>query len=266
MLDEAAPAADAPAEAAPAAETAAPDWIYAAGPDRPETVPEKFWDAERGGVRVDAALTAYRELEGAYSRKREALAAELAAERRKGVPEKPEGYEFKVEPGTLPEGFEAILPPDDDPMLSTARSVLHELGASPEQFSKLSQAFLAWQMGTQPDVAAERAKMGESAEARIGAVDAWLARTVDETGYKALPEAVVTADGLAALEKLMRAAQAGIGAGNPGAGDGSPSETREEVMVLMGSPDYYHQTKGAAIRERVSAWIKANGPVYAPRR
>jgi hypothetical protein len=34
-----------------------------AKPERPEDVPEKFWDAEQGALRVDALLKSYRELE-----------------------------------------------------------------------------------------------------------------------------------------------------------------------------------------------------------
>jgi len=37
-------------------------------PERPDDVPEKFWDAEKGAVRVDALLKSYRELESARGR------------------------------------------------------------------------------------------------------------------------------------------------------------------------------------------------------
>jgi len=37
-------------------------------PERPDDIPEKFWDAEKGAVRVDALLKSYRELESARGR------------------------------------------------------------------------------------------------------------------------------------------------------------------------------------------------------
>lgn len=45
-------------------------------PQRPENVPEKFWDAEKGEIRVDALTQSYAELEAKLSGKTEAPAEE----------------------------------------------------------------------------------------------------------------------------------------------------------------------------------------------
>jgi hypothetical protein len=74
----------------------------AATPRRPPEVPEKFWDAERGAVRLDALLKSYRALERRLSQ-RLAPPPEDAPEEEKrryrralGVPETPEEYAIEA--------------------------------------------------------------------------------------------------------------------------------------------------------------------------
>lgn len=85
---------------------------------RPEHIPEKFWDATKGAPDVDKLAHSYREIEKAFSTKREPLKplgedatpeqqAAYLAELRKatGAPEKPEDYGLK-KPDNLPDGVE----------------------------------------------------------------------------------------------------------------------------------------------------------------
>lgn len=67
---------------------------------RPEEVPEKFWDEEKGEIRLDALLKSYRELERRLSQRLLPPAEDADPEERArflralGVPETPEGYEI----------------------------------------------------------------------------------------------------------------------------------------------------------------------------
>ncbi len=73
----------------------------APGDRRPAAVPEKFWDAARGEIRVDALLKSYLELERRLSRRAgppgaDAPAEEIARWRAAmGVPDSPEAYEIR---------------------------------------------------------------------------------------------------------------------------------------------------------------------------
>lgn len=101
----------APAPESPDAPTATALLAHAIAPDappdrtdgdapgtRPAEVPEKFWDAERGEVRVDALLASYRALERRLSARFAPPADDAPEEERArfrralGVPEAPEGY------------------------------------------------------------------------------------------------------------------------------------------------------------------------------
>jgi hypothetical protein len=95
-------------------------------PPRPEEIPEKFWDAERGEVRVDALIKSYRELERAMSR-RAALPGDDAPEeerqrfrRMMGIPDSPEGYEITPK--------HELVGPDPE-----VNRVLFEAGFTPRQ-------------------------------------------------------------------------------------------------------------------------------------
>jgi hypothetical protein len=65
---------------------------------RPGDVPEKFWDAETGTLRVDALLKSYRELERRLSQRAAPPAADAAPEdllrfrQAMGIPERPDDY------------------------------------------------------------------------------------------------------------------------------------------------------------------------------
>jgi hypothetical protein len=246
----------------PAAETPAPSPFLLAAAERPDWLEESFYDAEGKGIRVDALGTSYRELRGKMSQKTDALRAEIEASRREGVPEKPEGYELSVPEEVVPAGFEARLPGDDDPLVAETRAVLHELGAKPEQFQRLVGALIKSQVAGLPDIAAEKAKMGEGAPERIAAVDAWLAKSLGEAEYHAVASGMTTAAGILAMEKLMKMAGTtpGVtGGGNGGGGSAIP--TKAEAKALMASPDYFHPEKGAEARAKVDAFMAAGGSV-----
>ena len=68
--------------------------------NRPEDVPEKFWDSEAGQLRVDALLKSYRELERRLSQRLAPPAADAPAEevmrfrRGLGIPDSPDEYQI----------------------------------------------------------------------------------------------------------------------------------------------------------------------------
>jgi hypothetical protein len=227
---------------------------------RPEWLPEKFADGA-------ALAKSYAELESAFGGKqeklREQLATELAAKAREGVPEKPEGYEFTPPEGLLPEGFEFKVDASD-PLLGEMRGLMHELGAKPEQWNRAMTAFLRWQADGLPKPHEEKAKLGEGAERRIEAVDAWLAKALPEREYKALAGQLGTADAIAGIERIMRAAGGGSlpgAAGLPGGAGGGDALTPQQARELMSHPDYRDERKGAEMRARVRAFVTGGGRV-----
>lgn len=239
-----------PAPATPPADPPAAEPRFFALEARPEGLADAHW-LEGKGLNVDALLATA----GKDHR------AELLAELREGVPEKPEGYEFKPDPAKT-KGATVDLA---DPVLAKAREVMHRLGAKPADWSELTEAYVAAAVAAMPDVQGEIAKLGEGGQARLTALDMKLAKALPEGQYRALMHGITTAEGIQALEKLLGAAPAAGGdkplvPGGMGGGGSNGLVSPEEAAQLVAHPSYHKSNpEGAALRAKFSAFVQAGG-------
>ena len=111
---------------------------------RPEYLPEKFWDSQKGEAKIDQLAISYANLEKAFSSKSQAPKkpgadatpedqAKYFAELRKftGAPEKPEDYGLKA-PDKLPEGVEW-----NGELAGKAAAIAHKYSVPPEALHEL---------------------------------------------------------------------------------------------------------------------------------
>jgi len=111
---------------------------------RPDFIPEKFWDAQKGEAKLDQLAISYANLEKAFSSKSQAPKkpgadaspedqAKYFADLRKftGAPEKPEDYGLKA-PDKLPEGVEW-----NAELAGKAASIAHKYSVPPEALQEL---------------------------------------------------------------------------------------------------------------------------------
>lgn len=164
---------------------------------RPEGISDDLWDAEKG-VKVDALLGKFKELEAFKSE---------AEARRAAVPEKPDGYEFKLPADVkLPEGVELNA---NDPRLPLVREFAHKAGLSQEQFAGLvaldvqnTQSQMAALKATRD---AEAAKLGANASARVDAVVQFVNATApDADTAKEVVNGLRTARAVTYFEGLIK--------------------------------------------------------------
>ena len=172
---------------------------------RPEDVPEKFWDAERGVLRVDALLKSYRELERKLSARFAPPGDDAPEEERQrfrraiGVPETAE--EYVVQPR-----HELIGP---DPEVNAA---LHRAGFTPGQvqlvYDLAAERLLPIVAEAASQFEAERQR--DRLRAEFGGEERYrrTAKQISAWGRANLPEEVVsalstTADGVIALHRMM---------------------------------------------------------------
>lgn len=215
---------------------------------------------------MDALGKSYLELQSKLGQRADAMKAEVLADLRKEVPEAPDGYKVELPKSTLPEGFTPIQPPESDPMLKALREIAHEAGLKPAQFSKMTDAFYAWQASLMIDPAVEMGKVGENAVARADAVRAFLHRHLTPEEAQGVEAMTFTAQGVLGLEKLMQMAERGaapgagnaIGAAAGGAGVMSPTEAKSAIR----DPEYNRNTdKGRELREKVAAFFRSGGQI-----
>ncbi len=159
-------AADAAAKAAKEAEAAK----NSGKTQRPDNVPEQFWDAEKGAVKNDAVIKSWQDTRA------ELKAAKEAAKGSGKAPEKAEDYKF-----TMPVGSDGKPVPveikDNDPAMGIARAAAHKANISQEQFNTFMSEFITGSVPHLPapvDHEAEKAKLGPNADAIVHATLAWV--------------------------------------------------------------------------------------------
>lgn len=203
---------------------------------RPDYIPEKFWDAEKGTVRVEALARSYRELESKLGRmvalpKDERDAAAIARLRRAlGWPERPEEYDLRPDPA-IGRDFEL-------------EQRLHAAGFTQEQaqlvYDLAAERLLpavAEAVG-ELEAARERAELeahfgGREAFAQIARqIRAWAERHLEPEEYRAL---ACSARGVLALHAMMRSDEPEIA----GSHDDAGPLTERDLQEMMRDPRYW---------------------------
>jgi hypothetical protein len=213
MAEESGAPAGADDGGAPPAETGGTPPAETGGtPERPEYVPEKFWNAETGEIRMEDAFKSYAEIETNGRIRRDKLRAEVAAEieldRMASRPDDVNGYELKV-PDAIAEHFEEGMEfqfDESDPLLGFWKETAFELGMDQEGFEKGVSAYIQAQLSAMPDLEAEIGKLGENGKDRIEHVENWAKTALSNDAYEAIRNFAVTAENITALEEVMRLA------------------------------------------------------------
>jgi hypothetical protein len=125
----------------------------AARPQRPDTIPEQFWDAEKGAPHIDDLAKSWRDLRAQISR----------GEHK--PPEKPEAYSVPKLDG-VPEG---LIGGEGDTLWPEIRKAAHGAGITQKQLDALAAPFLQ-------ALAEDPANAPITPEARKAAMEAELAR------------------------------------------------------------------------------------------
>lgn len=204
-------------------------------PQRPDYIPESFWDAEKGFKSDDFnALVAFK--------------AEQDANRAQ-VPDQPDGYkvalpkDFKLPDGfKLPEGKEAIID-DSDPRIADLRTFAHTNGMSQDQFEGMialgAQMDIAEQSRLDAALAQQKDLLGSKATERVNAVTTWLGAKLGGEFAEALAPMMFTAKQVEAFEALMRLNR-GTVPGHPGAG-------RDVGKIQLSEEEYNKMTPAEKI-------------------
>ena len=212
---------------------------------RPDFVPEKFWDAEKGTPRLEDTFKSYTELEKKFGAKNETLKAQALAEheaaRLAGRPETPDAYAPAL-PDTYAEMGIAIAP--DDPMVAFWRAQSHEMGLSNEAFNKGIQSYVDASIKARPNADEEMGRLGDTARQRTDAVGRWASRNFADEQLAAIQGIATTAAGVEALERLM--SMAGEGGGRPGREGTSmtfDTVTQDDLQAMVDDPRYWDPNK-----------------------
>lgn len=238
------------------------DRTHGTPPPRPDTVPEKFWDAELGEVRLDALLKSYRELERRLSARFApppfAPPGDDAPEedrlrfrRALGIPDAPDGY--------------AIESRHDMCAADEAVNVrLHAAGFTPAQaqlvYDLAAERLVPLIAETAAHLEAERGR--DRLRAEFGGEErfARMARQIAAWGRANLTEDVFTAlaatpDGVLAMHRMMEKSEPGL------ARDAAPPEALDEAALrrMVRDPRYWRAREPDFIRRVTEGFRRLSG-------
>lgn len=222
--------------------------------ERPDWLPEKFWDAEAKAPSVENLAKSYSKLEQLRGDP-DKLKEEWEAERLAARPEAPDKYALPEHEALDAEALAA------SPVVQLARQFAFENGANQEQFEGLITQYAEHELEQMNQrFEAEMKALGDNAKARAEAVGLWAKKAFDENEYAAIEQITTTAAGVEAMEKVMdMLKKAGVefeGGDEPAGNDG---DTIDTIRTLMASREYWDSKKrDPAVVKRVEDFFKKN--------
>jgi hypothetical protein len=166
---------------------------------RPEGLPDTYWDSVTNSLKVDPAALVN------DLKERDDLKAFKAADdvRRGSLPPSADAYKIELPADFTPPAGVEFKFDENAPELAQAKALAHAKGWTQADFTDALGIFAAAKVGEQAQVAtaraAEIAKLGTTAPARVDAVSNWL----DAKGYGALKSMLVTAEHVQTFEKMI---------------------------------------------------------------
>lgn len=205
-------------EPAPSPEPAPTPEVSTAGV-RPEGIPDEFWD-DATGLKTGDLAAAYRDM------------VAKDAERTADVPGEADAYDLALPEGfDLPEGIEIEIKADD-PLWSEFQAIGKEQGVTKSGFQKFVGAFAKYQVAAQQadvnDYVAQKTALGTNADVRIKAASDWMGANLTKSEADALGGALISAEGVKALERII-----GLKSG-PRAAEGAGSTAVSKFEGLHG--------------------------------
>lgn len=161
---------------------------------RPEGIPDEFWD-DATGLKTGDLAAAYRDL------------VAKDAERTADVPGEADAYDLALPDGLeLPQGIEIEIKADD-PLWAGFQALGKKHGLSRAAFTEFVGEFAKYQIqNAQADVeayVAAKTALGANADTRIKAAESWLGANLPKAEAQALGGALISADGIKAVERLI---------------------------------------------------------------
>lgn len=166
----------------------------------------------------------------------------------------------------LPETIEGIDMDEarGSPLLAGLRLAAHEAGLDQDGFARVSTTMLteAHRLASEK-ISEEKGKLGEKADERISAVNAWLGSALPAAQAKAIAQMATSADAVAALESLMKSGGRKTGSSHGGNVSSDARPTRAEIEAIMVTPAYAGKPseRDPAVIAKVDKWFEEEAKI-----
>lgn len=161
--------------------------------ERPDNVPDKFWDDESKAVRHEDVLKSYNELQTRFG----------------SFTGSPEDFKFNASQEMTEKLAEYGIELDvnEDPLYKAAVDMAKETNMNQEGFDKLANLFIMTQLGEveaqKEHIATQMAELGERAETRVANIEVWGQKNLSPELYDSLQGNLQSAAMVPVLEHLI---------------------------------------------------------------
>ena len=169
---------------------------------RPEYIQEKFWNAEKGEVNIENLASSYNSLESKLGSRTEDLTKQIRTdienEKLQSVPE-----EYKLNVPEL-DGNVSLDINNDMPIVQWWNQTAKSAGLSQEQYDEGVKVFIDNAIANLPNSDLEIQKLGDAGRERVEAAELWSKKHLSPEAYNAISGFAATAEGVKALEEVMK--------------------------------------------------------------
>jgi hypothetical protein len=169
---------------------------------KPEYIQDKFWDAEKNEVNIENLASSYNSLESKLGSRTEDLTkqirTDLENEKLSKVPE-----EYKLNVPELDQNISLDIS-NDMPIVQWWNSTAKNAGLSQEQYDEGVKVFVENAISSLPNADLEVQKLGDNGRERIEAAELWSKKHLSPDSYNAISSFASTAEGVKALEEVMK--------------------------------------------------------------
>ena len=170
--------------------------------ERPEYVPEKFWNKDTNEINVEDLSISYNALEKKLGSRTEDLSKQIRDDiEKERLSSAPETYEIKSP--ELPDNVQLDINPEM-PLLQWWQELAKSKGLSQDEFNSGIKAFAENEVNALPNQEEEMKLLGENSKERVESADLWAKKNLSPEGYEAVAELASTAMGVKVIEEVMK--------------------------------------------------------------
>jgi len=170
--------------------------------EKPEYVPEKFWNKDLNEVNVEELSASYNSLEKKLGARTDELSKQvredIEKEKRAKVPEN-----YEITKPELEEGVDVDINADM-PLLQWWQKTAKDNGLTQEQFNEGINAFVNNEVSALPSAEDEKKSLGDNAQARIEAAELWSKKNLSTDAYETMAKIASSANGVKLIEEIMK--------------------------------------------------------------
>ena len=219
---------------------------------KPDYVQDKFWNKDTNEINIEELASSYNSLEKKLGSRTEDLSKQIREDIANEVKANvPENYEINMP--EIPENVQMDINPEM-PLLQWWSETAKSKGLSQEEFNKGIEAFVNNEISALPDIDNEKELLGENASQRIEAADLWSKKNLSTESYEAIANFATTAQGVKALEEIMKLNKDAPIPETETAIEAAPS--LEDLRSMMKDPRYWKDG------ERDQAYINKVSMMY----